>query len=244
MSGTHRLYTNNALEASLRGGHPVAMQLYFSPLSCSMATRIALLEAGADATYVEVDPFTKRTRDGADYREIHPLGLVPALRTDDGRLLTENAAVLQHVADRLPGAELAPRGGFERAHLQQWLCFIGTELHKGLFVPLLDPTAPEGAKAYALAKGPSRLDFLARHLAEREFVLDRFSVADAYLVTVLGWSIVTPIDLARWAPLAAYVKRLYARPSVARALTEERRLYAEELARHGKPLPSVLQAQQ
>lgn len=216
------------------------MQLYFSPLSCSMATRISLLEAGAEATYVEVDPKTKRTRDGADYREVHPLGLVPALRTDDGELLTENAAVLQHVAERSPA--LAPADARERSRLQQWLCFVGTELHKGLFVPLLDDQAPAEARAYALAKGASRLDFLARHLAGREFLLERFSVADAYLVTVLGWSVVTPVELEAWPPLAAYVRRLRARPSVARAFAAERALYAEELARHGKTLPSSVPA--
>lgn len=214
------------------------MHLYFSPLSCSMATRISLLEAGVDATYVEVDPQTKRTRDGADYRAIHPLGLVPALRTDDGELLTENAAVLQYVAERSPALATA---GPERSRLQQWLCFIGTELHKGLFVPLLDDEAPEGARAYAQAKGAERLDYLAQHLAGREFLLDRFSVADAYLVTVLGWSVVTPIDLKNWPALAAYVQRLRLRPSVARAFAEERGLYAAELARHGKALPAGVQ---
>ncbi|MBZ5715248.1 glutathione S-transferase N-terminal domain-containing protein [Nannocystis pusilla] len=216
------------------------MQLYGSPLSCSLATRIALLEAGAPVNYVEVDPVTKRTSDGADYREIHPLGLVPALRTDDGQLVTENAAVLQYVADRLPAAELAPRDGLERARLQQWLCFVGTELHKGLFAVLFDEKAPAEARSYAIAKGAARLDYLARYLDGREFLLDRFSVADAYLVTVLTWTIATPIDLKKWPSLAAYAQRLQARPSVAAALAVERRLYAEQLARHGKPVPAFL----
>jgi glutathione S-transferase len=216
------------------------MQLYGSPLSCSLATRIALLEAGAPVNYVEVDPITKRTGDGADYREIHPLGLVPALRADDGQLVTENAAVLQYVADRLPAAELAPRDGLERARLQQWLCFVGTELHKGLFAVLLDEKAPAEARSYAIAKAAPRLDYLARHLDGREFLLDRFSVADAYLVTVLTWTIATPIELKKWPSLAAYAQRLQARPSVAAALAVERRLYAEELARHGKPVPAFL----
>ncbi len=214
------------------------MQLYFSPLSCSMATRISLYEAGAQATYIEVDPKTKRTRDGADYREIHPLGLVPVIRTDDGELLTENAAILQHVAERVGGA-LAVTDARERARLQQWLCFIGTELHKALFMPLLDEQAPEGARTYALGKGRARLDYLARHLEGREFLLDRFSVADAYLLTVLGWAVVTPVDLKAWPALAEYVKRGYARASVARAFAEERALFVEELARHGRSLPKV-----
>ncbi|PCC68019.1 glutathione S-transferase [Nannocystis exedens] len=231
----------------MRWTHPVpcailpAMQLYGSPLSCSAATRIALLEAGAPFEYVEVDAPTKRTRDGADYREIHPLGLVPALRTDDGQLITENAAVLQYVADAHPAAALAPPpGGLERVRLQQWLCFIGTELHKGVYAPLLGSEVPEAVRSWALEKGLSRFDYLARHLDGREFLLDRFSVADAYLVVVLTWSVATPIDLKKWPSLVAYLQRLQARPSVAAALHAERKLYGEELARHGRPVPAFL----
>ncbi|APR80781.1 Glutathione S-transferase [Minicystis rosea] len=140
------------------------MHVYFSPLACSMATRIALYDAGAGATYIEVDPKTKRTTEGKDFRDIHPLGLVPTIVTDDGRVLTENAAILQYVAARYPEAKLAPQDPFEHARLQQWLCFIGTELHKALFAPLFDAKAPAEAKAYALEKGQSRLTFLSRHL--------------------------------------------------------------------------------
>jgi glutathione S-transferase len=157
---------------------------------------------------------------------------VPTLRTDDGEVLTENAAILQYVADRFGAAGLAPADGLARTRLQQWLCFIGTELHKGVFAPLLDPKAPDAVKAYAVDKAAARLDVLMRHLEGREFVLDRFSVADAYLVTVLGWSVVTPIDLKKWPAVAAYVARLQARPSVAKAIAEERPLYAAELLRH------------
>src|SRR5215475_11807716 len=121
------------------------MDLYFSPLACSMATRIALYEAGADATYLEVDPKTKVVQnDGSDFRKVNPLGLVPTLRTDEGTVLTENAAILQYVADRFPKADLGTSSSLERSRLHQWLCFVGTELHKGLFVPLLDrKAAPE-----------------------------------------------------------------------------------------------------
>ena len=190
---------------------------------------------------LNLDPRTKRTRDGADYRQVHALGLVPALRTDDGELLTENAAVLQRIAEEAPA--LAPADARERARLQQWLCFVGTELHKGLLVALLDEHAPAAMKAYALEKGRERLDYLAAHLAGREFLLGRFSVADAYLLTVLGWSVVTPVDLKSWPALDAYLKRMHARPSVARAFAEERALYVEELARHGKRLPAGVPAQ-
>ncbi|MBZ4415739.1 glutathione binding-like protein [Myxococcus sp. RHSTA-1-4] len=208
------------------------MQLYFSPLSCSMATRICLYEAGVEATYIEVDPKTKRTHEGQDFREVHPLGLVPALRTQDGDVLTENAAILQYVADSHPRANLAPADSRGRSRLHQWLCFIGTELHKALFMPLLDAKAPEGARAYALEKGTSRLDYLEKHLTGREFLLDRFSVADAYLVTVLNWCMVTPVDLKKWPAISAYHARLRTRPSIAKAFAEERVLYEAEVKRH------------
>ncbi|MFB1481578.1 glutathione S-transferase N-terminal domain-containing protein [Corallococcus sp. RDP092CA] len=208
------------------------MQLYFSPLACSAAARICLYEAGTEATFIEVDSKTKRTHAGDNYLEVHPLGLVPALRTDDGDVLTENAAILQYLAEALPQAGLAPTDRRARARLQQWLSFIGAELHKATFFPLLDASATEGARSYALEKGAGRLAFLARHLAAREFLLDRFSVADAYLVTVLGWCVATPIDLSKWPALLAYFSRLKDRPSVARAFLEERKLYGAQLERH------------
>jgi glutathione S-transferase len=205
------------------------MKLYFSPLACSMATRISLYDAGIEATYVQVHSKTKRTHDGSDFRTINPLGLVPVLELDDGAVLSENAAILQYVAERWPESNLAPSDLLGKTRLRQWLCFIGTELHKGLFLPLLPASnAPEGAKDFSLQKAESRLSFLDAALTGREFLLDRFSVADAYLVTVLGWSVVTPIALEKWPAVKAYVERLRKRPSVARALAEEYDLYQKE----------------
>jgi glutathione S-transferase len=210
------------------------MDLYFSPLACSLATRIALYEAGAAANYLEVDSKTKVVQnDGSNFFEVNPLGLVPTLRTDDGLVLTENAAILQYVADRFPQAGISAGPGIERSRLHQWLCFIGTELHKGLFVPLLDKKAPPEAKAYILGKGLSRLDYLEKYLEGRQFLLDHFSVADAYLVTVINWTMATPpIALEKWPTVKAYYERLRARPSIAGAVAEEFKLYQAELARH------------
>ena len=210
------------------------MDLYFSPLACSLATRIALYEAGAEANYLEVDPKTKIVQnDGSDFRKVNPLGLVPTLRTDDGMMLTENAAILQYIADRFPQAGISADAGMERSRLHQWLCFIGTELHKGLFVPMLDKKAPPEVKTYTLGKGLSRLDYLDGYLAGREFLLDHFSVADAYLVTIINWTMATPqIELAKWPTVKAYHERLRARPSIAKAITEEFEMYKAELARH------------
>ena len=210
------------------------MDLYFSPLACSLASRIALYEADADADarFIEVDPKTKRTMTGDDYRAIYPLGLVPLIRFDDGSLLSENAAVLQYVAARHPGANLGGRDDLERARLQQWLCFIGTELHKALFIPLFDQGLSEDAKARARDKSESRFAFLDNHLRGRDFLLDRFTVADAYLYTVLNWTGSTKVDLTPWPAIAAYHKRMQARPSIAKAFKEEFALYQAELARH------------
>jgi glutathione S-transferase len=215
------------------------MKLYFSPLACSLATRIALYEAGAEAQFVEVDGKTKRTSDDSDFQRISGLGMVPVLVADDGRVLAENAAILPFVADRFPAAALAPTDPEGRTRLHQWLSFIGTELHKTIFVPLLDETAPEAVKAYALARAPKRLDWLATKLEGRSYLLDTPSVADAYLFAVLNWSAVTAIQLRNWPALAAYMKNLHARPAFARAFEEEKALWIAELQRRGQPLPAI-----
>ncbi|MGH7002953.1 MAG: glutathione binding-like protein, partial [Alphaproteobacteria bacterium] len=210
------------------------------PLACSMATRIALYAAGAEAKFTQVDLRAKRTADGADFFAVNPMGQVPALRLESGEagdsgqagdVVTENPVVLQYVADRFPEAGLTPRGGRERYRLQQWLNFIATELHKGVFMPLLIPNAPAGAKEFARALLKLRLDTLDRHLQGRDFLLERFSVADAYLVTVLNWSVATAIDLGPWPAVRAYFGRMHKHPAVAKAFAEERALYEEEQKR-------------
>jgi glutathione S-transferase len=207
------------------------MDLYFSPLACSMATRIAFYEAGIDGGFIAVDTRAKRTADGADFLAVNAMGQVPVLRTDSGELLTENPAVLQYVADQKPESGLAPRGGMERYQLQRWLNFITSELHKVVFVPLLDPTMPEAGKVYARQKAEPRLAYLNSELNEREFLLDRFTVADAYMTTVLNWAKYTGIDLAKWPAVKSYLDRMYERPSVAKALADEAKAYQEQEAR-------------
>jgi glutathione S-transferase len=212
--------------------------LYFSPLACSLATRVTLLEAGLEADFVEVNPHTKLMPDGGDYRAIHPLGLVPALRLDDGAVITENAAILQYLAERSP-VELAPRDELGHTRLRQWLSFVGTELHKTVFLPLLGQDVPAGAKEHALSKADARLGFVADRLDGRDYLLERFSVADAYLFTVLNWAQVTPIELQRWPSLTAFSKRMLARSAVARAVAEERELYAREVAAQRRQHPAA-----
>jgi glutathione S-transferase len=211
------------------------MDLYFAPLACSMATRIAIYELDAKVNFIYVDIHTDPSKrvlgDGSDYHAIHPMGQVPAVRTDTGELLTENPVVLQYVADRYPQAGLAPSEGIKRYQLQQWLNFIGTELHKGTYIPLLNPANPEGAKEFARRKLPLRMAYLDNHLEKREFMLERFSIADCYLVTVLNWSGAANIDPSQWPAIHRYNQRLRQRPSVAKAIADEVPLYAEEMER-------------
>ena len=211
------------------------MELYFAPLACSMSTRIALAEAGAAIDLVEVDTHAKRVlTNGADYCAVNPLGYVPALRLDDGTVLTENSAILQYIADQYPEAQLAPPASdrIGRAKLRQWLSFIGAELHKGLMTPLLGDKTPHEVKAWTLGKYAPRLAYLDAKLKDREFLLDRFSVADGYLTTVLNWTRATPeIDLSAYPNVKAYLERMRARPSVAAALATEIPLFHAEVAR-------------
>jgi glutathione S-transferase len=205
-------------------------------MACSLASRIALYETGASARFIAVDTARKKVEDGSDYWQVTPMGQVPALRTDDGLLITENAAVLQYLADRHPAAGLAPDDVEGRARLRQWIGFIGTELHKAVFVPRLDPAAPDAVKAYAGAKAKLRLDVLERHLGGNEFLLPAFSVADAYLTAVLNWAPYAGIDLAPWPAVKAYHRRMAARPTIARAIAEEFALWqAEQAARTRQP---------
>jgi glutathione S-transferase len=196
-----------------------------------MATRIALYEAGATANFREVDNRAKRVEDGSDFFAVNPMGQVPVLRTDDGELLTENPVVLQYVADQYPESGLAPQGGMPRYRLQQWLNFITSELHKLVFNPLLDPKSVEGAKNYAQGKAAQRFGYLNAYLQDRDYLLDRFSVADAYLVVVLNWARFAGVDLAQFPAVQSYFQRLSERPSVARAFGEEFALYKAEQAR-------------
>ena len=209
------------------------LKLYFSPGACSFVPLVAL-EAVKAATgedfETQIVKLHKGEQQSPEYLALNPMGQVPVLRTDAGELLTENSAVLQYVADRFPESKLAPEGDLARARLREWLGFIGTELHKAVFVPLLDPKAPGAVKAYAREKLALRMDVLAKHLSGREFLLDAFSVADAYLATVLNWTRATDVSLAQWPAVQSYHERLLARPSVAKALGEEFALYQAGLA--------------
>ena len=196
--------------------------LYFAPLACSMASRIALHEAGIPAVFRQVNLMTKTLAAGGDYWAINPKGQVPALALGDGTILNEGPVVLQAIADMAPDSGLAPAAADPaRRDMMMWLNMIATELHSAVFVPYMHPAAPPKARAFALVRLEPRFNLLDAHLADREFLMDGFTIADAYLVTVLGWTEHCGIDLERWPALAAYRARLRQRPSVALALAEE-----------------------
>ena len=198
------------------------MKLYYFSGACSLASNIALREAGLRFELVKVDRRTKRTADGLDFNEVNPKGYVPALRLDNGEVLTENVAVLQYIADRSPASQPAPAAGsLERYRLLEWLAFISSEVHKN-FSPLLSDVVPEDAKSYVRKVLGGRLDYLNRALGERTFLTgEPFTVADAYLFTVLRWGHYVNVDLGQWPQLKRYVERVGGRPQVIEALKSE-----------------------
>lgn len=198
------------------------MKLYYMPGACSLASHIALYEAGAKFETAVLDRKNRTTSDGLKFEQVNSKGYVPALRLDDGQILTENVAVLLYIAEHSPGAQLAPAGGsIERYRLIEWLAFISSEIHKG-FSPLFHPAAGEETKQYARNALAKRLDWLNGAIDSRAFLLgDSFTVADAYLFTVLRWGERLNVELARWPNLKLYHLGIGARASVGAALRAE-----------------------
>lgn len=198
------------------------MKLFTRPGTCSLATDIALREAAIPFELVKVSRHTGKTSDGVDFNEINSKGYVPALVLDGGEVLTENAALLQYIADLNPAAKLAPPvGTLERYRLSEWLAYINSEIHKA-FSPLFMPNAPEDLKQYARANLAKRVGWLAERLGSKPFLLgEQFSVADAYLFVVLSWSPHVSFDLSQWPNLLAFQERVAARPHVIEAMTAE-----------------------
>ncbi len=198
------------------------MKLYYSPGACSLSPHIALREAGLDFEAIQVDLGAKTTKAGADYRKVNPKGAVPALEIDGGQVLTEGAAIVQYIADKKPGAKLAPAAGTtERYRLQEWLNYIASEVHKG-FSPLFNPKAPDEWKATVKEMLSGKFDYLSKQLDGKSYLMgDTFTVADGYLFTILSWAKPMGIDLAKWPVLKAYADRVAARPAVGAALKAE-----------------------
>lgn len=198
------------------------MKLYLSPGACSLSPHIVLREAGLTFETEKVNLKTKETETGGDYRTVNPKGSVPALKLDNGEVLTEGPVIVQYLADSAPAAKLAPASGTkERYRLQEWLNYITSELHKG-FSPLFNPKAPDEWKSIVKENLGVRFDYLSKRLDGKKYLLgDGFSVADAYLFTILGWTKPTGIDLGKWPVLKDYVARVAARPAVHAAMVAE-----------------------
>ena len=198
------------------------MKLYYSPGACSLSPHIVSREAGIPLDLQKVSTKDKTMEGGGDYWQVNGKGYVPALKLDDGQLLTEGPAIVQYLADRKPESGLAPKNGTpERYRLQEWLNFITAEIHKG-FSPLFRPTTPEEYKTISKENLAKRFDWLEQQLKGKDYLMGKtFTVADAYLFVVLGWTKPTGIDLARWPNLAAYHARVAARPKVKEAMVAE-----------------------
>ena len=197
------------------------MKLYYSPGACSLSPHITLAEAGLPYTIEKVDLKVKKTETGADFFAINPTGYVPALVLDNGEMLSEGPAIVQYLADLVPAKKLAPpAASFERVRLQEVLNYISTELHKS-FSPLFNPAAPEDWKTFMRGQILRRLEPMEKRLAKADYLMGEFTVADAYLFTILGWTRLVGIDLKENAVLSAYIARVKARPAVQQAMKEE-----------------------
>jgi glutathione S-transferase len=197
------------------------MKLYYAPGTCSLSPHIVAREAGLPVELVAVDLKTHRTRDGRDYTRINPRGYVPALELDDGTLLREGPALVQFLADRAPTAGLLPpAGSLERVRVQEWLTYVGTELHKQ-FHWLFHPS-PEATRRAQRERIEGRLRELEEHFATHVYLTrEGFSVADAYAFTVLRWCGAVGIDLAPYPNVRGFMERVGSRPSVREALAAE-----------------------
>ncbi|MCJ8208006.1 glutathione transferase GstA [Pseudomonas sp. RGM2987] len=197
------------------------MKLYFAPLTCSLSPHIVLRELGIAFEWVRVNNKTKQTADGQDFLDINPKGYVAALVLDDGKVLTEGPAILQYLADLVPGNTLAPANGtWERVRLQEWLNFIATEIHSAC-APLFNADIPEPTKAVFKQKLFKRLDYLTESLRHQDYLMNTFGLADSYLFSVLKWLPFFNIDIKQWPALASFMARIEARPSVRAAIAAE-----------------------
>jgi glutathione S-transferase len=198
------------------------MKLFYSPGACSLSPHIALRESGLKFDIERVNLAEKKTEKGADYTAINPKGYVPALLLDNGDLLTEAAVVVQYIADQAQEKKLAPpAGSMERYHFVEWLNYIATELHKS-FGPLFKPDTPEPTKQMFRDRITTRLGYVDKQLKGKDYLTgNQFTVADAYLFTVLRWTDRINFDLSAFPAIVEYRKRVAARPAVHETLKVE-----------------------
>ena len=197
------------------------MKLYFSPGSCSLSPHIVLRETGSDFELEQVNNQEKKTKSGKDYWTVNPKGQVPCLELDNGDKLTEGPVIVQYIADQNGSGLAGKPGTMERYHVQEWLNFTTSELHK-TFGPIFRATTPDAFKEISRANLGKRFDWIDKELAGKQYLMgDKFSVADAYMFTVMRWTQRINVDLAKWPNIKAYMDRVAARPKVQEALKAE-----------------------
>jgi glutathione S-transferase len=198
------------------------MKLYYAPGACSLSPHIVARELGINLELKKVNNKEKTVEGGGDFWSVNAKGYVPTLELDNGQRLTEGPAIVQYLADQKPESGLAPKNGtFERYQVQEWLNFLTSEVHKQ-FSPLFRPNTPEDYKPIVKQNLASRFDWIEQQLAGKDYLMGKaFTVADAYLFVLLGWTKPTGIDLAKWPNLAAFHKRVGARPKVQEAMLAE-----------------------
>lgn len=201
----------------------MSLTLYYKPGACSLASHIILRETDRDFSIEQVDTDAGTTETGKDFRQINPRGYVPALQAETGDILTEGAAILQHLADNRPEHGLAPEPGtIDRARMQEGLNFVASELHKA-FSPLFSSATSEAEQQAAKQNVAAKLDHVNKMFEDgRDYIIGSdFTVADAYLFVVANWAHPTGIGLDRWPHVAAHAERVSARPAVQAAMKAE-----------------------
>lgn len=198
------------------------MKLYYAPGACSLSPHIVAREAGIDLQLEKVDTKTHSIKSENDYYKINPKGYVPALEITPGDVLTEGPAIVQYLADQKPQSGLVPPcGSAERYRMQEMLGYINSEIHKS-YGPLFSPGTPEAAREESKQYLQKRYKLLDDRLAGKDYLFgDKFSAADAYLFTVTNWAGHVKLDLSGFANLAAFQKRVAARPAVKEAMKAE-----------------------
>lgn len=198
------------------------MKLFFSPGACSLSPNIVLHELGLPFEAIKVDLKTKQAN-GHSFLDVNPKGQVPTLQTNDGQVLTEGAAIVQYLADQKPDAGLMPKAGsFERYKCLEWLNYIASEVHK-TFSPLFSPATPAEYRTTVIENLNKKFTHLNSELGKRNYLLGNFSVADAYLFTVLSWAAPLKLDLTKYPALTGFLERMRARPAVQAALATEKK---------------------
>jgi glutathione S-transferase len=194
------------------------MKLFIKPGACSLSPHIVTRELQLPIEVIKAD-----TKSDA-FKKVNAKGYIPVLQLDDGQVLTEGVAIVQYLADQKPEAQLAPKAGtLERYRLIEWLNYVATELHKG-FSPLFRKP-PAEFKQVLLDGLSQKLAFLDQHFQKSAFLMgEKFTVADAYLFTILTWAPGQGLELSRWPALKAWFDKIGARPAVKTALEAEKAL--------------------